>query len=113
MSLLNTGLIQATVDDRTTQHSTGVLFYNTGPVSIENSGTIRGDYAIREGPPTSIHYVYAVTIKNSGLLDGRIAFTRVNQIYSASACWDLSALAPKVFAIGNFLRTMRGCTTLA
>lgn len=71
-SLTNSGLIEATDSDPATDFSVAVMCYDMGPINIVNSGTLRGDYAIKVHSETGNLSFDNVTVENSGLIEGDV-----------------------------------------
>jgi len=71
----NTGLIQSTDEVPNTDLSIGIFLHGDGAGSIVNSGTISGDWAIREFLYDAANLPYdfqGVTVVNSGMLTGKV-----------------------------------------
>jgi Ca2+-binding RTX toxin-like protein len=79
-SVVNGGLIQATDDDPATLFSEAISMNGEAPLRIVNSGTIRGDYAIRKHSDPYTPEAYAVTVYNSGRIEGRVALGDGNDL---------------------------------
>ena len=77
LHITNSGLIEAS-DNSDTVDSVAINFYGSNPNTVVNSGTIRGDYAIREYNPYG--YNGQAVVENSGLIDGSIALADGNDI---------------------------------
>jgi len=71
-SVQNSGLIQATDNDPSTSYAVAISFYGYGQNEITNTGTIRGDYAIREINHSHYPDLSGAVVRNSGLIEGLI-----------------------------------------
>ena len=71
-SVVNSGLIQATDADPATDLSEAISFFGEAPGEIVNSGTIRGDHAIRKYSDPYAPDAHGINIENSGLIEGRV-----------------------------------------
>ena len=77
ISVVNTGLIEATDADPEPGHSSAILVNGDAGGTIINSGTIRADYAIHEVTDNQWN-TYNLTIENSGLIEGRFKINEGN-----------------------------------
>ena len=83
ISILNSGLIEASAPDPTTPNAQAIYMWGDVGGTIVNSGTIRGDYAIREQSDNQWR-TYNLAIENSGLIEGRIELTEGNDLLTNS-----------------------------
>lgn len=70
--IVNTGLIQATDTNSATGRSVAIFLSGNATGTLVNSGTIRGDYAIREQAEPSYPDLTGFVVENSGLIEGRV-----------------------------------------
>jgi Ca2+-binding RTX toxin-like protein len=78
--IVNDGLIQASDTNAATERSMAIYLLGNARGEIVNSGTIRGDYAIREQAEPRYNEMMGMIVRNSGLIEGRVVLDTGNDL---------------------------------